>query len=345
MIGAAASALPSHGRGRRFDSCITHASFSTSSNFTFWHSLRLYSISLLAIPLLFIRLTRYPYNMREKSGLRLHRAMVAAFGGWNDACSSSTNVIQHLLNTYPNQEVGAISSEGFYDYQISRPTLCHVQGRRNIYWPETKFYELSIDSDLKILLETGPEPNYNWIQYCRKSVHFAEDYDVESVITLGSMFADCPHTRELPMDDLASDKEVDVDGHSGPIGIPTVLDSFAFQAGFETESIWVSVPQYLGSDECAQGTLQLLRKLSTLLGTTLDEGDLPQKAEHWQDQGTLLINSNDSLCEYVQRLERESDAKAASHLKYSFDEPVADELALEAEEYLKSIGRPSPSAE
>ncbi|BDR53049.1 hypothetical protein KIM372_09560 [Bombiscardovia nodaiensis] len=277
--------------------------------------------------------------MREEAKPGSYAYLLAAFDGWNDACSASTNVVRHLLNAYPSQEVGSIASEDFYDYQVARPMLCHVQGKRSICWPETKFYEVSISDATRLLVETGPEPNYHWSEYCRQSLHMAEDYEINSIITLGSMFADCPHTRDLPIDDLASDDaSCDTEGHSGPVGVPTVLDAMACQAGFSTESIWVSVPQYLGSDECAQATLQLLRRVSSMLGEPLEEGDLPMKAEHWKAQASVLIHCNDELADYVHRLELESDSKAASLIPEAVDTPAGDELVREAEEYLKSMG-------
>ncbi|BDR54692.1 hypothetical protein KIMH_08030 [Bombiscardovia apis] len=243
------------------------------------------------------------------------------------------------MNYYPSQEVGTIASEGFYDYQVARPMLCHVQGRRNILWPETKFYEVTINTEITLLVETGPEPNYQWSEFCRQSIHLAEDYDVQGIITLGSMFADCPHTRDLPIDVLSNDEaESNPEDHSGPVGIPTVLDALASQAGFQTEAIWVSVPQYLGSDECALGSLQLLRCLSKKLGIALNEGDLPVKAEHWKAQASVLLRCNDELAEYVHRLEVESDTKATERLQQNGDVPAAEELVREAEAFLKSMG-------
>ncbi|AKV55255.1 hypothetical protein BACT_0730 [Bifidobacterium actinocoloniiforme DSM 22766] len=277
--------------------------------------------------------------MSEEAKPRQYPYLLAAFDGWNDACSASTNVIRHLLNTYESREVGTIGCEDFYDYQVARPMLCHVQGRRSICWPETKFYEVRLADDTSLLVETGPEPNYRWAEFCRRSIRMAEDYDVGGIITLGSMFADCPHTRELPMDDLASDEaDVDTEGHSGPVGVPTVLDALASESGFATESIWVSVPQYLGSDECAQGTLQLLRRVSGMLGINLDEGDLPKKAQRWRAQASVLTRCNDDLAEYVRRLEVESDSRVAASIPDQVDEPTAQELVREAEEFLKSVG-------
>lgn len=265
--------------------------------------------------------------------------MVAAFEGWNDACSASTNVIRHLLDAYDSKDVGSIQGDGFYDYQMSRPMLCHVQGRRRIIWPEAKFYEVSVGEGATLLLEMGPEPNYRWSEFCRQSIHMAEDYEMDTIITLGSMFADCPHTRPLPIDDLEGDQALsDTDGHSGPIGIPTVLDALASQDGYRTDSVWVSIPQYLGNDECAQGTLQLLRRLSAALGVDLAEGDLPRKAEEWKSQASVLLHCNDDLANYVHRLELDADAKAMGADGPAGDTPTGLELVKEAEEFLRSMG-------
>ena len=126
--------------------------------------------------------------------------MVAAFDGWNDACQSATNVIRHLVSKYRSLEVGHISRDGYYDYQTSRPMQCVIQGTRRILWPQTVFYDIAVTDDLHLLAQLGPEPNYRWMDYVRETLHFAKQYDVSRIVTLGSMFAECPHTRDLPID-------------------------------------------------------------------------------------------------------------------------------------------------
>ncbi|MFT8356065.1 PAC2 family protein [Bifidobacterium aquikefiri] len=266
------------------------------------------------------------------------RVLVSAFEGWNDACQAASNVVRHLIDMYDSNEVARISCDGFYDYQTTRPMMCFVQGRGRIVWPETTFYEIHIDDRHTIVAEVGPEPNYRWMEYCHQNLHIAEEYDVDHVITLGSMFADCPHTRALPIDVYSDDCECNCSGtddHCGPVGITTVLDSIARDHGFDTDSVWVSVPQYLGSDECAQGTLQLLRKLSQLLGVTLNEGDLPTKGKQWKAQASMLLSCNDDLADYVKRLERQVDTKTLADESDEMTTDEARELIAEAEAYLQ----------
>ncbi len=143
--------------------------------------------------------------------------LIAAFEGWNDASQAATNVVRHLVSRYESQEVRHIDNEGFYDYQVARPMICSVQGRKRIIWPQTTFYDIAVSPMLHLLAQIAPEPNYRWEEYCRQTLRVAEDYDVSDVITLGSMFDECPHTRPLPLDISKSGCECESDReYNGP---------------------------------------------------------------------------------------------------------------------------------
>ena len=157
--------------------------------------------------------------------------------------------------------------------------LCKVDGPApGSYWPQTTVLRHRRDALDDLYAQIAPEPNYRWNDYCRQSMRIAEELDVRHIVTMGAMFADCPHTRALPLDISDQQCQCDMDReYSGPVGIPTVLDCMACEEGFSTTSMWVSVPQYLGSDECAQATMQMLAALSDRIGVELDPGDLAGK--------------------------------------------------------------------
>lgn len=83
--------------------------------------------------------------------------------------------------------------------RVARPMLCHVSGRTNLIWPQTTFYDITLDAGKRIYAQIAPEPNYRWKEYCSQSLAIADELDVNRIITLGSMFSDCPHTRPLPI--------------------------------------------------------------------------------------------------------------------------------------------------
>nr|WP_033520549.1 PAC2 family protein [Bifidobacterium bohemicum] len=280
------------------------------------------------------------------------RVMICAFEGWNDACHAATNVIHHLISHYDATEVRNIRSDAYYDYKSVRPVICHMDGTARIIWPETSFYDITINPSTHIFAQIAPEPNYKWVEYVRRSLRIADELEIDEIITLGSMFADCPHTRPLPMDELGFDpihKVMDYDSSmrdygpsggcacDGPVGITTVYDAIGKEEGFDTTSLWISIPQYLSGDDCAQATLQMLRRLSDRIKVPLEEYDLPEKAAHWSAQASVLLSCNDELREYVNLLEKQYDM--GSQLQILNEESRGDRLAKEVEEYLEQLDK------
>lgn len=267
--------------------------------------------------------------------IRRTTILIAAFEGWNDACQAATNVIRHLVSRYDSQEVRHIDNEGFYDYQVARPMICSVQGRKRIIWPQTTFYDIDVSPTLHLLAQIAPEPNYRWEEYCRYTLRIAEDYDVSDIVTLGSMFDNCPHTKPLPLDISKNGCESEPDKeYNGPVGIPNILDAFASDAGFRTTSMWVSVPHYCANTECLQGTLELVRALSLLLEHPLIEGDLNRKAAEWRKNADEIVEQTHAG-DYLARLERDYDLNAQAQRIASNGMPACEELIREAESFLR----------
>ena len=241
--------------------------------------------------------------------------MIAAFEGWNDACQAASNVVRYLVKHYESREIRHIDCDAFYDYQVSRPMLCHVSGRTNLIWPQTTFYEIVLDEGRRIFAQIAPEPNYRWKEYCSQSLAIAEELDVDGVITLGSMFSDCPHTRPLPIS--VSDGNCQCEGdreYNGPVGIPTVLDIFA------------------------AGTMRLLDALGHRIGFSFDVSELERKAEQWKSQASVLVRCNEQLQDYVTHLEHDYDLKQKADAEASLGAPQAEQLVKEAEAFLRQMG-------
>ena len=82
--------------------------------------------------------------------------LIAAFEGWNDACQAATNAVRHLVKRYESREIRHIRCDDFYDYQVARPMLCHVSGRTNLIWPQTTFYDITLDAGKHIYAQIAP---------------------------------------------------------------------------------------------------------------------------------------------------------------------------------------------
>ncbi len=126
--------------------------------------------------------------------------LIAAFEGWNDAGDAASGAVEHLELTWDAKPLAELDSEDYYDYQVNRPIIRQVDGvTREIVWPTT---QLSLctppGSDRDVLLLRGIEPNMRWRSYCDELLEFVEELGVHTVVILGALLADTPHSRRCP---------------------------------------------------------------------------------------------------------------------------------------------------
>jgi hypothetical protein len=108
----------------------------------------------------------------------------------------------------------------------------------------------------------------------------------------------------------------------------------AAQMGFDSDSVWVSIPEYLGGDDCPEGSLRLLERLSALLDTSLNLDDISRRARRWKADAQMLVRYNDVLANYVHQLEEQTDQSDSNTLMSA---QKAQQLVAETEAYLQSL--------
>src|SRR5215210_8806944 len=137
-------------------------------------------------------------------------ALVCAFKGWNDAGEAATAALGFLIDSFDATEVARIDPEEFYDFTAVRPTVRLAEGRtRVVEWPENTFCAARVaGADHDLILFEGVEPSLRWNGFTQILIDVARELGAESVITLGALLADVPHTRPVPMTGIASDQSL-----------------------------------------------------------------------------------------------------------------------------------------
>ena len=65
--------------------------------------------------------------------------VIAAFEGWNDAADAASGLVDHLIEEWKAEVIGAIDPEEFYDFQVNRPIIAtDHNGHRRLTWPTTR---------------------------------------------------------------------------------------------------------------------------------------------------------------------------------------------------------------
>ena len=263
-------------------------------------------------------------------------AIIAAFEGWNDAGEAASGVVDHLGLAWEATQIGAIDPEDYYDFQVTRPVMEVSEGRtERLVWPTTRL-SVATPGGLgrDIILVHGIEPNMRWRGFSNELVQSFADLGAETVVLLGALLADFPHTRPVPVAAAASDPALASDLHvepveyKGPTGIVGVLQHACSQAGIATVSLWASVPHYVAQPPSPKATLALLRGVEDVLDVSLPLGELPQEARAWERGVDELAEQDTEVADYVRTLEEAKDAT-------DLPEASGDAIAREFERYLR----------
>jgi predicted ATP-grasp superfamily ATP-dependent carboligase len=176
---------------------------------------------------------------------------------------------------------------------------------RRIEWPTTR---LSVcrppNSKRDIVLLRGIEPNMRWRTFCDELVELCRELGVESVVVLGALLADTPHTRPVPVTgssyDAASAERYGLEAsrYEGPTGITGVFQDACVQMGLPAISFWAAVPHYVSQPPSPKATLALLHRVEEVLDVPVPLGALPEQAEEWQSLVNEMANEDDEVTEY-----------------------------------------------
>lgn len=273
--------------------------------------------------------------------------MVIAFGGWSDAGEAATGVITHLLSELGSSDsenidisnstlLGEVDSEDYYDFQVNRPLIFVDSSMiRSLTWPGVQIFGVrNPDGDRDFVLVRGVEPSMRWRTFASEILDLAEDLEVELVITLGSMLADTPHSRAIPVSgtgahpDIATRLGVEVSRYEGPTGILAVIQDGCVRRGIDAIALWAAVPHYANATPSPKATLALVNGLEDFLEISLPQGDLPERALAWESAVNEMVKEDSDIEEYIKTLEESKDASEIS-------DESGEELAREVERFLR----------
>lgn len=262
--------------------------------------------------------------------------MVAAFEGWNDAGEAASLAVEHLSSEWGAHELCALAPDDYYDFQVARPRMSVVDGVAGaIEWPTTRVrVARPPGSERDVVLVTGPEPNMRWRSYTADLLAIGRELGVGRVVMLGSLLADAPHTRPIPVSGMASPVELGTRSglepttYAGPTGILGVAHETFSTAGVETVSLWAAIPHYVAQPPCPKASLALLAWLEDFLGVRIPLGELPEEAVSWESNVNELTAEDEDIAAYVRGLE---EAKDTAELP----EASGDAIARDFERYLR----------
>lgn len=270
--------------------------------------------------------------------------VVAAFSGWNDAADAASDAVDWLAARYGATEFASIDEQVHVDFQAQRPHVTLVDGAlRDLTWPVYSLRAAATpDGEPDLVLVSGPEPNYDWRGFCGSVMDAAHRVGARTVVTLGSLLADSPHSRAPHVTGSATDVDMNErialsrSRYEGPTGIIGVLHDTVRNAGFAAASLWVPVPHYVAAPPNPGAILALLHGVGRAVDLAVDTRELRVAAQAWEARVDAAVAEDEDLRTYVRTLEEQYDAEWSDVSVESDEElPDGDAIAEAFEEYLR----------
>jgi proteasome assembly chaperone (PAC2) family protein len=275
--------------------------------------------------------------------------LIAAFAGWNDAGEAATGAVDALAHLFDASSAAQIDPEDFFDFQVNRPTTrLDPSTGRTLDWPSNRF-QLAEASGRDVVLLSGTEPNLRWRTFTETVLAYAKALDVRTVVCVGALQVDAPHSRPVPLTGRGSSLDgvqglrVRPSDYEGPTGITGVLTHVALERGFETASIWAGVPHYLAGTTYASAAHALAGAVTRALDLEIDLTPLAEAARDQQREIAEVVAQDDDLSSYVAELEERVDAEDETATDGFADRAqlvTGDDLAAAFERYLQERERP-----
>ncbi|MBI4311168.1 MAG: PAC2 family protein [Chloroflexi bacterium] len=275
--------------------------------------------------------------------------MLLAFAGWPDAAEGATGALNYLTRKLPAKKFAAIDPEEFYVFTEKRPiSRVNGQGEREITWPANDFYAYETRDHIQdYLIYVGTEPHLKWRAFSNAIIDVAQQFGVTKVIMLGALLDSVPHTRAIRISGGAMDSAmaqklgnmgVRGSGYQGPTGIGTAVSQAFMTKGIPFGSIWGHSPHYIQVAHFPKVSLALLESLQDVLGATFDLAEIRSSEATFDRQFQEMLEKEDEIQAYVQRLERRYDAARDQETAI----PSPQEMVQELEQFLRTRKQGEP---
>ncbi|MGA4507526.1 PAC2 family protein [Propionibacteriaceae bacterium G1746] len=279
------------------------------------------------------------------------RTLLVTLTGFVDAGQTQSLIDQHLIDTYPHHLLGRFDLDQLIDYRGQRPVMIFDADRIAEYQqPGIELHHLVDESSVPFLLLKGVEPDLQWERLVASITWVLEQTSVERVVIGGAIPMPVPHTRPVVITKHASDPAL-IPGNTPMFGrmaigasFPSVLEFRLGEAGYEVIGLTAHVPHYLAQTEFPDAAIALVNAFSQATGHTIRTTELAIRAGITRaaisnevaesEEATGLVHALEEQFDNFQERQTSSPRLAATHE----DLPTGDDIAAEAEAFLRDLG-------
>ena len=251
--------------------------------------------------------------------------IIAGFYGWGNALNVSTDMVDHLVDTFEAKPFARINPDVFYRFDQSRPNVRIEEGHLTaLHSPGGTFYHACTGADEPdLIFLKADEPALQWHRFAVELFDLGRRLGGRALITLGSMYDNVMHSERHISAMASSDAfiarlqsgNVNLISYQGPSAVHSLLQAEAPKSGFDCASIWSHCPYYLKGTSHYGLLVELCAVLNTVGGFSVAPGDLEQRWNRLNEQIEQLISSKPELQRMIEELQAEKRKVSLAGLK------------------------------
>lgn len=251
--------------------------------------------------------------------------LIAGFDGWGNALKISSGMAAYLIRTFKAERFAEINPDIFFRYDEMRPVVHIEEGVfKSLSSPGGTFYAARTAPDGRdLVILKADEPNLRWFGFVEELFDLCKRLNIESIITLGSMYDHVLHTDRIvsaltsnaAMSSMLKQKGVNSISYQGPSAIHSTIHSEGVIRAYACMSLWCHCPYYLQGTTHFGILAHLGKLLASLGGFELNTEDLETSWEKLNTQIENLIENNAELQAVVKELRKAKVRGSAAEMK------------------------------
>lgn len=274
--------------------------------------------------------------------------LVVTLGSFMDAGHVQRQVNDQVTDRLENHRIGHFDIDALVDYRGNRPPIVFAHDHfTNYQAPEIALLQATDSKGTPFLLLSGPEPDFRWEEMADRIERLIEDHDVQLTVMVQGVPMPTPHTRPVHVTRWASRPEL-IPGNRPMFGtvqmgaaFPAMLAVRLGESGHDVVGLSASIPQYLSPGDYPDGAIAAIQALESLGDVAVPTSGLELVTRAVRAEIDQQVAASEEAQEMVAELEANYDRFDARYRlpgPEAADLPTAEEIAAEAEAFLRNLG-------
>lgn len=285
-----------------------------------------------------------PYGLR----------MIGSINGFTDAGQVIEQMASNILNKLDAELVIEFNNDELLDYRARRPVMFFEKDHLSSYEPPLLgIYLVRDEAGIPFLFLHGYEPDFRWEGFADSIEQIVETYGVIDFTWVHSIPFPVPHTRPVGVTVSGNRRDL-IERYSEwrpetqvPGNVVHLLEYRLTEISLPVVGFVLLVPHYLNESDYPSAAVTGFELLTAATSLVFPTDQLREEGARFFERLAKKVEENEELAKLIANLEQGYRSERATSFGVQIvspkpEEPNAEEIAAELEDYLANRQRNNP---